>query len=374
MLESLATLRADHVGSLLRPSDLVELMIASGERGTSDLAAAQDAAITSAVARQEAIGMPVVTDGEFRRRTFQDSFSGVAGAEGLLGGGLAELPSGDELPAPGSRVPHAADLSGKSAKAPVTRPLALTRNLPLAEFRFAARLATAPVKVTVLSVDRLRERIDVEHSYTSPEAVMEEVVSVARRIVSELADAGCEYIQIDGPNYTRFADPDWRAELHAAGLDPMAELERAMQWDNAVIDGIDNVTFGMHLCRGNRRSMWHRSGTYDAIAERLFTGLRHQRLLLEYDTPRAGNFQPLRFLPTDKVAVLGLISSKLGQLEDSREIVRRIEEASQYAPLERLALSPQCGFGSNVQGNRLTAEEQWRKLELVVAVAEQVWT
>jgi 5-methyltetrahydropteroyltriglutamate--homocysteine methyltransferase len=153
----------------------------------------------------------------------------------------------------------------------------------------------------------------------------------------------------------------------------MARLERSMMADNAVIGGVKGVTFGMHLCRGNVRSMWHREGSYDMIAERLFNTLKHQRFLLEYDTERAGGFEPLRFVPGGKTVVLGLVSTKVPALESADELKRRIDDAARYLPLEQLALSPQCGFSSNIVGNLLSEEDQWRKFDLIRQVAQDVW-
>jgi len=161
--------------------------------------------------------------------------------------------------------------------------------------------------------------------------------------------------------------------MRAAGDDPLANLSRAVDADNAVIAGLEGATFGLHVCRGNRASMWHREGSYDAIAERLFGGLRFDRLLLEYDTARAGGFEPLRFVPKGVTVVLGLITTKTGELEDPADLVKRIGDAARFIPLEQLALSPQCGFASGIAGNLLTEEEQWRKLEVMMDVARQVW-
>ena len=161
--------------------------------------------------------------------------------------------------------------------------------------------------------------------------------------------------------------------MRGLGIDPMRQMTQSIEADNAVIDGINGVTFGIHLCRGNVRSMWHREGSYDAIAEKLFNTLRHDRFLLEYDTERAGTFAPLRFVPNNKIVVLGLVSSKVPQLESADGLKRRIDEASRYIPLEQLALSPQCGFSSNIVGNLLSEDDQWRKLELIQQVAADVW-
>ena len=162
--------------------------------------------------------------------------------------------------------------------------------------------------------------------------------------------------------------------MRERGEDPDTNLERSIRADNAVIDGFPGVTFGVHICRGNQASTWHREGHYDAIAERLFNGLKHDRFLLEYDTERAGSFEPLRFVPKGRVAVLGLVSSKIGTVESADDVLRRVQEASRFIATDQLALSAQCGFASDVGGNLLTEDEQWRKLELVRDVARRVWT
>ena len=199
------------------------------------------------------------------------------------------------------------------------------------------------------------------------------MVSICRRLVTQLADAGCPYIQIDAPSYTAYVDDQSLERMRAAGIDPVARMERSMMADNAVIGGVQAVTFGMHLCRGNVRSMWHREGSYEAIAERLFNTLKHERFLLEYDTDRAGGFAPLRFVPKNKIVVLGLVSTKVPALESADELKRRIDEAARYLAVEQLALSPQCGFSSNIVGNLLSEDDQWRKFDLIREVAEDVW-
>jgi 5-methyltetrahydropteroyltriglutamate--homocysteine methyltransferase len=180
-------------------------------------------------------------------------------------------------------------------------------------------------------------------------------------------------VQIDAPGYTAYVDAPSLDAMRARGEDPAQNFSRSLNADNQVLAGFDDVTFGIHLCRGNQRSMWHREGTYDAIAERLLNELKYDRFLFEYDTPRAGGFEPLRFLPKGKVIVLGLISTKVPQLESVEELKRRIDSAAKYVPLEQIAVSPQCGFSSDVVGNLISMDDQKRKLELVVETARQVW-
>jgi 5-methyltetrahydropteroyltriglutamate--homocysteine methyltransferase len=218
---------------------------------------------------------------------------------------------------------------------------------------------------------------DVERSravYPDADAFLADVVAIQREMVHGLVEAGCDYVQIDEPSYTGYVDPPTLARLRAAGEDPRRSLERAIAADNAVIGDLrGRAVFGLHVCRGNRASMWHREGEYDPIAEALFGGLEYDRLLLEYDTERAGTFAPLRFVRQDAIAVLGLITTKTGRLETVDELRRRIDDASRHLPLERLALSPQCGFASGIAGNLLTADEQWRKLDVMLETARLVW-
>jgi len=373
-------LRVDQVGSLLRPSRLKEVYARHGKRQATaeELRRAQDEAIREVIARQESLDFPVVTDGEFRRVNFQDSFG--ASAAGFAAGPNT-LQFEEELAAGGKPLQRWA--SGPAREGPpviVRRPvldrIRLLRNQPLEEYRFARSVATRPVKVTLIGPDRIIQRFDYAGSravYPDLDAFIRDVVSVERQIISGLTEAGCPYVQIDAPGYTAYVDPSSLQAMRSRGEDPEANMKRSMEADNALIAGFPGVTFGIHLCRGNQRSMWHREGTYDAIAEQLFTTLRHQRFLLEYDTERAGGFEPLRFVPKGKMVVLGLVSTKVPDMETADDLKRRIEAASRFVPLDQLALSPQCGFASSIVGNLVTEDDQWRKLELVRKVAADVW-
>jgi 5-methyltetrahydropteroyltriglutamate--homocysteine methyltransferase len=254
--------------------------------------------------------------------------------------------------------------------------LKLERNVPLEEYRRVAPLASRPVKVSLIGPDRIAQRFDHESSkavYKDVEAFLADVVQIQRKMVQELVDAGCRYVHIDAPGYTAYLDEPSLGAMRSRGEDPAENFLRSLRADAEVVRGFAGVTFGIHLCRGNQRSMWHREGAYDAIAERLFTELPHDRFLLEYDSPRAGSFAPLRFVPKGKVVVLGLVSTKVPQLESLDGLERRVDEAAKYLPLEQLAISPQCGFASDVVGNLLTETEQRRKLERVVEAARRIW-
>ena len=206
------------------------------------------------------------------------------------------------------------------------------------------------------------------------DAFLADVVAIERQMIAGLVEAGCRYVQIDAPGLTAYVDEPSMAKMQARGEDPLENLARSLKAEAAIAHGFEGVAFGIHLCRGNQRSMWHREGSYDAIAERLFQELPHDRFLLEYDTPRAGGFAPLRFVPKGRIVVLGLVSTKTPALETVDELKRKIDEAARYLPLEQLAISSQCGFASDIVGNLLSPDDQKRKLELVVETARQVWT
>jgi len=355
------------------------LALETGKRSAEEFARIELECVKRHVELQQSIGLDVVTDGEVSRLNFQDSFglavSGYdAGAETVRTqerrvAGSTPLARWDipDLAAPGTPVVH---------RRPVVKKLALVRNPPLDEYRRAAPLAKKPVKVSLIGPDRVMQRFDHAGSkavYASVDAFVADVVAIQRRMIQALVDAGCRYVHIDEPGYTAYVDEPSLEAMRKRGEDPMENFSRSLRANAELVRGFPGVTFGIHLCRGNQRSMWHREGSYDAIAERLFNELPHQRFLLEYDSPRAGTFAPLRFVPKDKVVVLGLVSTKVPQLENAEELIRRIEAAAKYVPLERLAISPQCGFGSDVVGNLVSEDDQRRKLERVVEVARRVW-
>lgn len=378
----LARLRVDQVGSLLRPPRLKAVFARyhhQGQQGQiteQELRQAQDEAVLEAITTQEAHDLPILSDGEFRRLNFMESFGEVAGMEAWQAQWndlLRELEA--ERRASAQRVERGLNPVLRVCQ-PVRGKLRLVRNRPLEEFQYAQSLTDRPVKVTLINTDRICEGFDLESSrtvYSSVEEFLADVVAVERQIVSGLVEAGCRYIQIDGPSYTRYVDDRSLEAMRSQGEDPAANLGRAIAADNAVIAGFPGVTFGLHLCRGNRQSQWHREGFYDAIAERILQGLNHPRLLLEYDTERAGSFEALRHLPKGKTAVLGLITTKSGRVETVDELKRRLDEAARYAPLEQLALSPQCGFSSDMAGNLIPEDDQWRKLDVMLETAAQVW-
>jgi 5-methyltetrahydropteroyltriglutamate--homocysteine methyltransferase len=378
----LAKIRTDVVGSLLRPAVVKEARVAfdDGKITAAALRTIEDDAVREAVRLQESAGLDVVTDGEMRRLNFQDSFGASVEGYDASRSTLKVYEQRVEGSAPGQRwdiaqMHHAG--TAVSHRRPAKARLKLAHNIPLEEYRFVGKVAKRPAKVSLIGPDRISQRFEYEGStavYRDMDAFIADVVAIERHIVTSLAEAGCRYVHIDAPGFTAYVDEPTMAQMRARGEDPMQNFARSLKAEAAVIANYPGVTFGIHLCRGNQRSMWHREGTYDAIAERLFNELPHDRFLLEYDTPRAGSFEPLRFVPKGKVVVLGLVSTKVPELETVEALKRRIGEASKFIPLDQLAISPQCGFASDVVGNLLGADEQKRKLDVVVETARQVWT
>jgi 5-methyltetrahydropteroyltriglutamate--homocysteine methyltransferase len=373
-------IRTDVVGSLLRPVRWKEarLMLEGGTLSAAEFARVELDCVKQHLGLQESIGLDVVTDGELSRLNFQDSFGlAVSGYETQKEtvrnheqrAGSTPLARWDipDLAAPGTPVVH---------RRPVVGKLKLKRNVPLEEYERVAPLAKKPVKVSLIGPDRIMQRFDHANSkavYPTVDGFLDDVVKIQRRMIQQLVDAGCRYVHIDEPGYTAYVDEPSMAAMRKRGEDPMENFSRSLKANAALVQGFPGVTFGIHLCRGNQRSMWHREGTYDAIAERLFNELPYQRFLLEYDSPRAGSFAPLRFVPKDRVVVLGLVSTKVPKLEPIADLMRRVEEASKFIDLENLAISPQCGFGSDVVGNLVSEDDQKRKLERVVEAARRIW-
>ena len=244
------------------------------------------------------------------------------------------------------------------------------------EFTYLRGRTTAPVKITLVSAQQAAAYYDPDKSrarYATRDAYLADLVDFTRREIAELGRLGCGYIQIDAPQYAALLDETIREGYRQRGSDPDALLTACIELDNAIIEGHTGITFGIHICRGNHKSMFYASGGYDRIAEKVFGRSKFDRFLLEYDDERSGRFEPLRYVPEGRIVVLGLVSSKMPRLEPRDELQARISEASAIVPLERLALSPQCGFASTYEGNRLSADDQRRKLELVAQTAREVW-
>jgi 5-methyltetrahydropteroyltriglutamate--homocysteine methyltransferase len=381
-MKELASIRNDVVGSLLRPARLKEARVSydDGRLSADELRAIEDQCIRDAVQVQEEAGLAIVTDGEYRRLNFQDSFGeSVTGFDaGRPSLKFYESRVQGSSPLQRWEIPDQGEHKSTAVaqRRPVVEKLRLSRNAPLEEYRFVSRVAQRPAKVTLIGPDRISQRFDWQNSssiYSNMDEFMADVVKIEREMIAALVAAGCRYIQIDAPGYTAYVDKPSLDAMRARGENPDENFSRSLRADNAVVDGFDDVTFGIHLCRGNQRSMWHREGTYDEIAERLLNELKHDRFLFEYDTPRAGGFEPLRFLPKGKIIVLGLVSTKVPQLETVEELKRRIDQAGRHAPLEQIAISPQCGFSSDVVGNLISEDDQKRKLAVVAETSRQVW-
>jgi 5-methyltetrahydropteroyltriglutamate--homocysteine methyltransferase len=359
---STGSYRAEVIGSLLRPPEVKDAMAAAaeGKLNRQELERIQDEAILDAIALQEACGLDVITDGEFRRAIFWDPI--IAALDGLEYEATSPVAFGANR--------DAVQLPAVKGK------VSLRDSVVQREMRFLLAHTDRPTKATMPAMAQASALWlpgASEAAYPTREEYVADLVRVMRSDIQALVDLGVDYVQLDSPRYTYVCSDDGRERLRALGIDPEPWLDRMIEFDNQLIEGFEGVTFGLHLCRGNHRSMWSVEGAYDPIAERLFNELKVDRLLLEYDTPRAGTFAPLRLVPDDKVVVLGLISSKDARVETADEILRRIEEAAQYLPIERLALSPQCGFASTMPGNLLGEQEQRQKLELVANLAHQVW-
>jgi 5-methyltetrahydropteroyltriglutamate--homocysteine methyltransferase len=389
ILDELKATRVDHIGSLVRPGKLKDVFARydRGQATNAELAQSQDEAIQEVIRLQVAHGLPIVTDGEFRRHSFQESFSECVTAFDLPKNVALYYENRNLNPAPLQRAEQDFEEAGPAiiTRRGAVERLRLIRNLPLEEFRYAQSVATVPAKVTVLGPDRIAQRFKWETSqavYANLDEFVDHVVAIERQMIAELVKAGCEYIQIDAPGYTAYVDQLSMQRMRSRGEDPERNFERSIEADNALIEGFPGVTFGIHICRGNARTIdpktgnlvpqWHREGRYDVIAEKLFNSLKHQRLLLEYDSERAGGFEPLRLVPKNKIVVLGLVSTKSSDMETVDELKRRIDTATKHLPLEQLALSPQCGFGG-IDSKALSEDEMWRKLDTIVETAKQIW-
>jgi 5-methyltetrahydropteroyltriglutamate--homocysteine methyltransferase len=357
--------RSDIIGSLLRPQYLLDARAAHerGELAAPAFKQIEDRAVDEAVALQQDAGLDVVTDGEMRRYAFYGHL--VEALEGFdqFGGWSITFRDGQG---------HDASLR----RPVVVEKLRWRRQMSVEEFTYLRGRTRVPVKVTLLSAQQASAYYDPDKSrgaYATRDAYLADLVDFTRREITELRRLGCEYVQIDAPQYAALLDETIREGYRERGSDPDKMLDACIELDNAIIAGHDGVTFGIHICRGNHRSMFYASGGYDRIAEQVFRRARFDRFLLEFDDERSGTFEPLRHVPDDRIVVLGLVSSKTPHLESGAELRARIADAARVLPLERLALSPQCGFASTHEGNCLSHDEQRRKLELVAKTAEEVW-
>lgn len=362
-----ARYHAENIGSFLRPPQLLQARAnyANGKLKLEELRSAEDRAILETLEGQRKAGMPIFTDGELRRGSWltdmADAVDGFVADKVILdwkgpGGG----PEGSTAQAVGAK-------------------LRKVRKMTEHEVPFLKKNAPGPFKVTLPSpanfmVSSYKRGVS-DRFYPSHAELLHDLVEIVRDEIQWLVGEGVKYIQLDAPFYSHYLDPKQRAQMKASGHDPDAEFEKSIAGDNAAIKDFkrDGITFGIHVCRGNSRSRWFTEGGYDAIAEKLFGMLDADVFLLEYDTERAGGFEPLRLVPRGKTVVLGLVTTKQPQLESQDNLRRRIDEAARYVPLENLALSTQCGFASVAAGNLLSTDEQWRKLALVADTARKVW-
>jgi 5-methyltetrahydropteroyltriglutamate--homocysteine methyltransferase len=362
----------DVVGSLLRPPTLIKAQedVADGLISQAAFKKIEDWAVDEAVALQEEAGLEVVTDGEMRRRSFQSQMpAAVAGfGEYDLDAFLWGDWYGDE---------RVGDLSkNRPQKLGVVDKLKRKRHLSAEEFTYLRARTTRIPKITLPSPSLWANFWSPNlsaHVYPTLDSFLADVVDILHDEVTELVRLGCTYIQLDAPHYPLLLDPKTRAFYEGQGWTLERWLRHGIELDNAVIDGFPGITFGFHLCRGNQSSRWLTSGSYELIARPIFQTIHAQRLLLEYDDDRSGSFDPLKEVPDDKMVVLGLVTTKTSRRETAESLSARLEEAARFVPLERLALSPQCGFATSVIGNRISIEDQKYKLKTIVETAQAVW-
>ncbi len=375
--------RAEHIGSFLRPAELLE------ERRQPNpdrerVRVLEDSHIKRVLSRQKELGFQVFTDGETRRRNFMSDFTeavdGFDLADATPRSWFSELDissgNGRGNTQPGSQE----DGEVSRVAGVVTAKLHQTRRLTGHELSFLLQHSPGAIKMTLPSVTQFPaisfKRGVTDRVYKDHSELLWAIVEVMKVELAQLSREGVNYIQIDAPRYSYYIDPKWREWIRKEmQVEPNDLLDESIRADNAVLDAArrPGLTLGLHLCRGNNRSHWYAEGGYDLIAEKLFGGINVDRFLLEYDDDRSGTFAPLRYVPSGKTVVLGLVSTKRPRLENGDDLMRRIQQATHYVPLERLALSPQCGFASTMEGNLLTEDEQWAKMRLVMETAHRVW-
>jgi len=361
--------RADHVGSFLRPRSVIEARAhcAAGNISYEELRAIEDEAITELVKWEESLGLKAITDGEFRRYFFHTDF--LLQLDGVEEhGGIAKAFKNDK----------GVDVHFAPPKMVVAGKIKHSKPIQRRDFEFLASRVTQTPKVSIPSPTMLHFRAGragiPEDVYPTMDEFYADVAEAYRAEVADLAEAGCRYIQMDDTNLAYLCDESHRADARARGVDPDdTPRQYAKLINESFASAPDDMLKAIHLCRGNFRSSWAAEGGYEPVAEIMFNELDIDAFFLEYDDPRSGDFAPLRFVPKGKTVVLGLVTTKLGELESKDDIKRRIDEASKFVSLDQLALSPQCGFASTAHGNDITTEQQADKVRLVVEVAEEVW-
>jgi 5-methyltetrahydropteroyltriglutamate--homocysteine methyltransferase len=378
------TYRADHVGSLLRPPEVLQAHADSAAQRISpdERRAIEDRAILTALDLQKQVGLDIFSDGEYRRGNWAGDF--VAAVEGYVQG---EPPIRFQWQLVEGAAPEEAQTVAESLRGMpqqagmvIGQRLRQRQRLTAHEAGFLKEHAPGPFKITMPASSYIVARGwkpgTTEKVYPTRWELVQDVARIVSAELQALAGEQVPYLQLDNPHLPDYIPEERRQQWRALGIDPDAALDEDIRGDNLSLEGLDRsrVVVATHICRGNgAHSSWHTQGGYENIAEKVFNGLNVDRFLLEYDSDRAGGFEPLRFMPRDKQVVLGLITTKLGRLETEDLLLRRIEEASRYVPVENLALSPQCGFASMEMGNLLSWDDQRRKLELVVSVARKVW-
>jgi 5-methyltetrahydropteroyltriglutamate--homocysteine methyltransferase len=358
--------RADHVGSLLRPTELLDAR-KNPDVPPDQISEIENKHILRALTRQKELGLKIFSDGEFRRNGFMGGF--YDSVEGLDRDGSIARQWQNQI-----------GVKNNPLRGIVVEKIRQRRRLTAHEVAFLQSHSPGDFKITLPSANQfpaiMYKRGLSDRAYASYSEFLWDVVPIIRAEIQALASEGVKYIQLDAPRYSYYIDPKWRRYVQEEmQLDPERALDEAIHADNACLEAVDHgmTKIAIHLCRGNNRSQWYAEGGYDPIAEKLFSELKVDAFLLEYESERAGTFEPLRFVPRGRAVVLGLVSSKLPELESQDDLVRRIEAAARFVPVEDLALSPQCGFASTAEGNLLSEEQQWEKLRLVAETAQKVW-
>jgi 5-methyltetrahydropteroyltriglutamate--homocysteine methyltransferase len=362
--------RTEGVGSMLRPPELLTARAKheAGEIGHAEFKQIEDRAVLETIRLQEELGLDVISDGELRRRGWMSHFfESVDGFERDAG---KPMPWRDEQ---GRELP---DELRSNQRPVVTDTLRWRHSACAEEWTFLRGHTDRPAKVTLISAEMAAAMYDAERSkgaYPTREAYFADVVALLRQEVAEVVRLGCTYVQLDAPQYGALLDPGTREAFRQRGEDPDAMMDAGIEMDNAIIDGFPGVTFGLHICRGNNQSRYYAEGDYSPVT-RLFERSKFHRLLLEYDDERSGGFEPLATVAEGATVVLGLVTTKRPDMESPQELEARIEDAARFVPLDRLALSPQCGFASMMEGNEISFAQQRAKLELVTSVADSVWS
>lgn len=360
--------RADQVGSLLRPKQLLDARqrFQDGEFSAEELRQAEDEAIAEVVKQQESVGLRSITDGEFRRTYFHIDF--LEKLDGVTTSGGIEVKFHSKQ----------GEVNFAPPRLTVTGKLRHVQDIQVADFEFLREQVSQTPKVTIPSPTMVhfrggRQAIDIE-AYPDMDEFFDDLAQVYRDEIDSLYQAGARYIQLDDTNLAYLCDPKLREGARQRGDDPDQLPRTYAELINSAIDGRpDDLTIAVHMCRGNFQSAWVAEGSYEPVAEILFNEMNVDAFFLEYDDERSGDFAPLRFMPDDKLVVLGLVTTKVPELEPADSLKQRVDEAARYVGIENLCLSPQCGFSSTVHGNQISQDDQWSKLELVVNTAEQIW-